>query len=47
MEAIEYANTREQFGQTIGRFQAVQHIVADVAVDVNIARHIGLGRQHS
>ena len=37
-EAVEYANTREQFGQAIGRFQAIQHMLADVAVDVNIAR---------
>ena len=37
-EAIDYSNTREQFGQVIGRFQAIQHMLADVAVDVNIAR---------
>lgn len=32
--AVQYAHTREQFGTTIGRFQAIQHQLADVAVDV-------------
>jgi alkylation response protein AidB-like acyl-CoA dehydrogenase len=31
---IEYSNVREQFGTTIAHFQAIQHQLADVAVDV-------------
>ncbi|HUU85190.1 MAG TPA: acyl-CoA dehydrogenase family protein [Phycisphaerae bacterium] len=33
-EASRYANTREQFGQTIGGFQAIQEKLADMAVMV-------------
>jgi acyl-CoA dehydrogenase len=28
---IDYVNTRSQFGRPIGRFQAVQHLIADIA----------------
>ena len=28
---IDYANTRTQFGKTIGRFQAIQHLLAELA----------------
>jgi acyl-CoA dehydrogenase len=31
---IDYANTRSQFGRPIARFQAIQHLVADLALEV-------------
>ena len=36
--AVEYANTREQFGRLIGSFQAVKHACADMLVRVEQAR---------
>ena len=36
--AVEYAKTREQFGQPIGAFQAIKHRCADMAVAVENAR---------
>jgi alkylation response protein AidB-like acyl-CoA dehydrogenase len=36
--SVEYAKTREQFGQPIGRFQAVKHQLAHMALDVEPAR---------
>jgi alkylation response protein AidB-like acyl-CoA dehydrogenase len=35
---VEYLRTRQQFGQPIGRFQALQHRVADMAVHLEQAR---------
>jgi alkylation response protein AidB-like acyl-CoA dehydrogenase len=35
---IEYLRTRQQFGQPIGRFQALQHRVADMVVHLEQAR---------
>ncbi len=29
---VDYANTRQQFGRTIGKFQAIQHHVANIAM---------------
>jgi acyl-CoA dehydrogenase len=29
--AIQYAGEREQFGRPIGKFQAIQHMIADLA----------------
>ncbi len=37
-EAIQYADTREQFGHPIGKFQAIRHILADMATQVEAAR---------
>lgn len=36
--AIKYANEREQFGVPIGKMQAIQWKIADIAVDVDAAR---------
>lgn len=38
--AVEYANTREQFGQPIGRFQAIKHKLADMKVELETARSL-------
>ena len=35
--AVEYAKVREQFGRTIGTFQAVKHHAANMLVDVEVA----------
>lgn len=36
--SISYARTRSQFGQTIGKFQAVAHKIADMKVQLEAAR---------
>ena len=36
--SITYARTRTQFGQTIGKFQAVAHKIADMKVQLEAAR---------
>ncbi|MUL74504.1 acyl-CoA dehydrogenase [Mycobacterium sp. CBMA226] len=36
--AVEYAKARYQFGRPIGSFQAVQHLCADMLVEVETAR---------
>ena len=36
----DYAKIREQFGQPIGRFQAVKHKLADMKVELEIARSL-------
>jgi alkylation response protein AidB-like acyl-CoA dehydrogenase len=36
--SVEYAKTREQFGVTIGHFQALKHQLANMAVEVEPAR---------
>jgi len=37
---VEYAGKREQFGRPIGSFQAVQHMIAEMAIQVSSARHL-------
>lgn len=37
-KSIEYARTRKQFGQPIGKFQAVSHRIADMKVMLEAAR---------
>lgn len=37
-EALSYARTRVQFGQPISSFQAIQHMLADMATEVEAAR---------
>ena len=34
--AVDYAQQREQFGQPIGRFQAVQYLCSDIAIDLHL-----------
>ncbi|WP_264005125.1 acyl-CoA dehydrogenase family protein [Mycolicibacterium sphagni] len=36
--AVEYANTREQFGRVIGGFQAIKHRCADLLVELEMSR---------
>lgn len=38
-EALEYAKTRTQFGKPIGKFQAIQMKFADMAVQLEMAKH--------
>jgi alkylation response protein AidB-like acyl-CoA dehydrogenase len=39
---IEYTKSRKQFGQPIGRFQALQHRMADMFVQATQARSMGM-----
>lgn len=36
--AVDYAKTRKQFGQTIGKFQAISHKLADMKVMLDVSR---------
>ncbi|MBT3339699.1 MAG: acyl-CoA dehydrogenase [Planctomycetes bacterium] len=38
--AVEYVKGREQFGQKIGKFQALQHKIAEMATQLELARLI-------
>jgi butyryl-CoA dehydrogenase len=38
--ALEFAKERKQFGQAISRFQAVQHMLADMATEIEAARSL-------
>jgi alkylation response protein AidB-like acyl-CoA dehydrogenase len=37
-DAVRYAGERKQFGQPIGKFQAIAHLLADLQVEVDAAR---------
>jgi butyryl-CoA dehydrogenase len=37
-EAVKYSKQRVQFGQTISSFQAIQHILADMAIQIEASR---------
>jgi len=39
-EAIDYIREREQFGQKIISFQAIQHMIADMATEIEAARQL-------
>jgi len=39
-DALDYAKQREQFGQPIGKFQAISHMLAEMAVDLHLSRLI-------
>ena len=34
--AVNYAQQREQFGQPVGKFQAVQYLCSDIAIDLHL-----------
>lgn len=38
--ATDYANTRQQFGQPIGRFQAVKHKIVNMKLDLELCRSL-------
>ncbi len=38
-EAVKYAHERHQFGQSIGKFQAIQFMLADMSMQIAGARH--------
>ncbi|MBE5396788.1 acyl-CoA dehydrogenase [Brevibacillus borstelensis] len=39
-KALQYANQRTAFGQSISRFQAIQHKLADMAMQIELARNM-------
>jgi butyryl-CoA dehydrogenase len=39
-ESVRYAKERQQFGQPIGKFQAVQFMLADMSTKIAAARHL-------
>ena len=41
-DARDYAMHRRQFGRSIGQFQAIQHMLADMATDLTAARSLML-----
>ena len=39
-EALRYANTRKQFGQTIANFQGIQFQLSDIAMEIEAGKHL-------
>jgi len=39
-EALKYSKERQQFGQPIGNFQSIQFALADMATEIEAARHL-------
>jgi len=39
-EALKYANTRKQFGQTIASFQGIQFQLSDIATEIEAGKHM-------
>ena len=39
-DAIDYAKQRMAFGKPIGQFMAIQHMIAEIAVDIELARNL-------
>ncbi len=46
-DSIAYAMERRQFGQPIGAFQAIQHMLADMATELTAARALVLNVAHA
>ena len=44
-EGAKYANTREQFGAPIGKLQAIQWMLADMATEKPVWQHAKRARQ--
>ncbi len=39
-QSLAYANERQQFGKRIGEFQAIQFMLADMATEIEAAKHL-------
>ena len=39
-ESVKYAKERQAFGKTIGQLQAIQFMIADMATEIQAARHL-------
>ena len=39
-QALKYANTRKQFGQTIASFQGIQFQLSDIATEIEAGKHL-------
>jgi alkylation response protein AidB-like acyl-CoA dehydrogenase len=40
--SVDYAKTRQQFGHPIGKYQAVQYLATDIAIQLNLTRLLAL-----